>query len=65
MVKEATNDIAEIPFGSLTSQLEIFSSIGINHSSDLALARYNNYFYRNEVELCKRRKIEQNDSPDR
>ena len=56
MVKESTNDNAEIPIGSLTSQLETFSTIGINHSSTLVLARYNKDFYRNEVELCKRRK---------
>ena len=51
MGKEATNDNAEMPFGSLTSQLEIFSTIGINHSSAIALARYNKNFYLNEVEL--------------
>ena len=54
--KEATNENEQIPFGSLTSKLEIFSIIGINHYSDLALARYNKDFYRNEVELCKRSK---------
>ena len=53
MGKEDINDDAEIPFGSLTSQLEIFSTIGINHSSALSLARYNKDFYRNKVELCK------------
>ena len=54
MGKEATNDNAEIPFESLILQLEIFLTIGINHSSALALARYNKDFYQNEVELCKR-----------
>ena len=54
MGKEATDDNTESPFGSLTPQLEIFSTIGINNSSALALARYNKDFYRNEVELTKR-----------
>ena len=52
--KEATNDNSESPFGRLTAQLEIFSTIGINHASALALARYNKDFYRSEVELSKR-----------
>ena len=53
--KEATNDNSESPFGRLTAQLQIFSTIGINHASALALARYNKDFYRPEVELSKRR----------
>ena len=64
MGKEATNDNAERRFGSLTSQLEIFSTIGINHSSTLALERYNKDFYQNEVELCKLHQ-KQTDSSDR
>ena len=52
--KEATNDNSESPFGRLTDQLNIFSTIGINHVSALALARYNKDLYRNEVELSKR-----------
>ena len=63
MGKEATNDNSEIPFGSLTSQLETFSKIGINYSSALSLARYNNNFYRNEVELCKRHKNNKTTAP--
>ena len=47
--KEATNDNSESPFGRLTLQLQIFSTIGINHASALALARYNKDFYRSEV----------------
>ena len=43
--KEATNGNTEIPFGSLTSQLEIFSTIRINHFSDILLTRYNKDFY--------------------
>ena len=53
MGKEATNDNAEIPFESLILQLEIFLTIGINHSSALTISRYNKDFYQNEVELCK------------
>ena len=56
MGKEATNDNVESPFGSLTSQLEIFSTIGIDYSSSLAITRYNNNFYRNKVKLYKRHK---------
>ena len=59
MGKKATNHNSEIPFGSLTSQLQISSKIGINHSSALALAIYNKDFYQNEVELyihCKKNK---------
>ena len=63
MGKEATNDNAEIPFGSLTSQLEIFSIIGINHSSAIALARYNKNFYLNEVELCQYHKKKKTTTP--
>ena len=63
MVKESTNDNAEIPFGSLTTQLEIFSTIGINHSSAIALSRYNKDFYRNEFELCKRHKKNKTTAP--
>ena len=56
MGNESTNDNTEGPFGNLTLQLDIYSTIGINYSSALSLARYNKDFYRNEVELCKRRK---------
>ena len=63
MGKEATNYNTETPFRSLTLQLEIFSTIGNNHSSALALARYNKDFYRYEVELCKRRKNNKTTAP--
>ena len=63
MGKEATTDNSETPFRSLTLQLEIFSTIVNNHSSALALARYNKNFYRNEVELCKRRKNNKTTAP--
>ena len=63
MGKEVTNDNTESLFGSLTAQLEIFSTIGINHYSALALARYSKDFYRNEVELCKRRKKNKTTDP--
>ena len=53
--KEATNDNSESPFGRLTAQLQLFSTIGIGHASALAIARYNKDFYRSEVELSKRR----------
>ena len=56
MGKEDTNDNAESPFESLTLQLDIFSGIGINHSSALVIMRHNNNLYQNEVEPCKRRK---------
>ena len=63
--KEASNDNAESPFGRLTYQLQIFSTVGINHSSALALARYNKDFYRNEVELSKRRNRKDGKAPPR
>ena len=49
--KEATNDNAESPFGSLTQQLQIFSTVGVNHASAMALAWFNKDFYRSEVKL--------------
>ena len=49
--KDATNDNSESPFGSLTAQLQSFTTVGINHASAMALARFNCDFYRNEVEL--------------
>ena len=63
--KEASNDNSESPFGRLTYQLQIFSTVGINHSSALALARYNKDFYRNEVELSKRRNRKDGKDPPR
>ena len=63
MGKEATDDNTESPFGSLTPQLEIFSTIGINNSSALVLTRYNKDLYLNEVEQCKRHKNNKTTAP--
>ena len=56
LIKEATNDNAESLFESLTPQLKIFSTIGINNYSTLALVIKNKDLYRNEVELWKLQK---------
>ena len=63
MVKEATYDNPGSSFGILTLQLEIFSTIGINHSYAILLARYNKDFYQNEVELYKRHKKNKTTAP--
>ena len=63
MVKEATYDNPGSSFGILTLQLEIFSTIGINHYYAILLARYNKDFYQNEVELCKPHKKNKTTAP--
>ena len=61
--KEATNDNEERSLGSITLQIDFFSTIEINHSFALALVRYNKDFFRNEVELCKQNKKNKTTAP--
>ena len=55
---EATNDKSEGPFGSLTFQMDTFTTIGIGNSSAVGQARINKDFYRAEVELGTRKNIQ-------
>ena len=52
--KEATNDVCESPFGTISDQLSKFLMISLGHASATGLARTNKDFYRNVVELCTR-----------